>query len=60
MGCYIDNWGNLQASMTHDEVVSAVNRWRQLSETKKLFEKIAADRKAFVDGIMSGMQEHKK
>lgn len=52
--------GRLQVVLLHDEFMDMYHRWQQKPETKALFDKIAAERRATVKKILAEIKVNKK
>ncbi len=51
--------GRITVQVTHDEFMAMYRRWQEEPETKALFAKIAARRKAEVQKVMAKLEAQK-
>ena len=57
---YRDLTGRLVVRFSRQELIEALERWRQKHETKDMIAKFAKERRAFVDTVIAKTKENKK
>lgn len=57
---YMDGCGELHCVITREEMLTAVKQWQDKPETKAMFAKIAAERKATVEKWVAQIVAQKK
>ncbi len=57
---YRDLTGRLVVRFSRQELIEALERWRQKPETKEMVAKFAEERRAFVDTVIAKTKENKK
>ena len=57
---YRDLTGRLVVRFSRQELIEALERWRQKPETKDMIAKFAKERRAFVDTVIAKTKENKK
>lgn len=57
---YRDSTGELKVRFSRQEIINALEKWRQKPETKEMFAKFAAERQAFIDGVVATIKARTK
>ena len=60
MAVYRDLTGKIRVVVSHDELMDLLQKWREKPETKQLVAKLNAERREFIDRIMSGINARQK
>ena len=60
MAIYRDLTGKIRVTISHDELMDLLQKWREKPETKQLVAKLNAERREFIDRIMSGINARQK
>ena len=60
MAVYRDLTGKIRVIVSHDELMDLLQKWREKPEKKQLVAKLNAERREFIDRIMSGINARQK
>ncbi len=57
---YRDINGKLKVYFSRQDVIDALEKWRQKPETKEMIAKIATERHRFIDNVLADARARKK
>ena len=60
MAVYRDLTGEIRVTISRDELMDLLQKWREKPETKQLVAKLNAERREFIDRVMSEINIRQK
>ena len=60
MNVYRDLTGEIRVTISRDELMDLLQKWREKPETKQLVARLNAERRDFINRIMSGINARQK